>query len=187
MNSVEGAPVSNLSAVMCDPLRKSLEELCKNYAIDVVLEEPLLLKSMMFFGDYLAGIRVNGQGFHGAVTLAMERPLAKSFANQIFAGAAAKTDESMLCDLVGEVCNQLTGVIQRALGQMGCKMRVSAQENIPSSSNFEVAPMPEEWLFVPFRVQTGRGVLGFGCAGRIVVGKDPVQEDATKPRQITFF
>lgn len=187
MTSMKGSPLPTFSPTVRSLLIKSVKDTCAGFSIQIVDEAPVVRRSFGINGDYMAGIRVSGATFQGAVTLSMDKSLAKSFAEKFFANAPTKTDESMLCDLVGELCNQITGVIQRSLGQLGCKMKVSAQETSKSSSILESGANPEEWLMLPFKVGDGRGVLGFGFVGDLGIGNDDVQEDLSDARQITFF
>jgi CheY-specific phosphatase CheX len=187
MTSMKGTPVSTFNATIRNLMSKSVKDACAAFEINVVDEAPVVRKAMAINGDYLAGISVSGTKFSGAITLSMDKAAAKSFADKIFAGTPAKANEAMLCDLVGEVCNQMTGVVQRQLGQLGCKLQVSAQETAQSPSTLDMGPVPEEWLLIPFKVSQGRGVLGFGFVGDLGIGSDEVQEDLSDARNITFF
>lgn len=184
---MKGTPVSTFNATIRNLMTKSVKEACAAFEIKVLDESPVVRKAMAINGDYLAGIRVSGAKFNGAITLSMDKAAAKSFADKIFAGTPAKANETMLCDLVGEVCNQMTGVVQRQLGQLGCKLQVSAQETAQSPSTLDMGPVPEEWLLIPFKVNQGRGVLGFGFVGELGIGNEEVQEDLSDARNITFF
>lgn len=187
MTSMKGTPVSTFNATIRNLMSKSIKDACASFEITVVDEAPVVKKSMGINGDYLAGIRVSGKSFTGAVTLSMDKVAAKSFADKIFAGTQAKANDAMLCDLVGEVCNQMTGVIQRQLGQIGCKLQVTAQETAQSPSTLDMGASPEEWLLTPFKVNQGRAVLGFGFVGNLGIGGEEVQEDLSDARHITFF
>lgn len=187
MTSMKGAPLQRFSNTVRNLILKSVKEACAALGVEVTDEPLVVRKSMVINGDYLAGIRVSGSGFQGAVTLCMDKRLAKAFADKVFAGTAAKTDDSMLCDLVGEVCNQMTGVIQRGFGHLGCKMQVSAQETTQPHSLLDVGQSPEEWLMVPFMLDQGRGVLGFGFTGELGLAQDDGVEDLSDARSITFF
>lgn len=187
MTSMKGAPAPTFNATVNQLLVKSVKETCSGFGFEVAEGQPVVRKSMPMTGDYLAGIRVSGSSFQGIVTLSMTKSMARALADKVFAGAPAKTNDSMLCDLVGEVCNQMTGVIQRSLGQVGCKMKVSAQETAQSPSTLDVGLTPEEWLLIPFSHAEGSGVLGFGIVGDLGIGQDNVQDDLSDARNITFF
>lgn len=187
MTSMKGAPVSSFNPTIRNLLSASLKESCSALGVSVEDQAPTVRRSVFMDGDYISGIRVSGAKFHGNVTLSMDKTLAKTFADKIFANAPAKTDESMMCDLVGEVCNQITGQIQRSLGKLGCKMQVSAQQRVKSAPLLETGSAPEEWLLVPFKLNEGWGVLCFGFVGELGIGSEDTKEDLSDARNITFF
>ena len=184
---MKDGPISTFNQTIRNVLVNSINETCAAFGFSVTHEPQLIRKSISMNGDYLAGIRVSGANFQGAVTLSMDKRIAKSFADKIFAGTNAKSDDAMLCDLVGEVCNQITGVFQRTLAPLGCRLQVTAQETAQSPNTFEVAPNPEEWLLTPFVYADGRGVLAFGFVGELGLGSDDTAENLRDARNITFF
>jgi CheY-specific phosphatase CheX len=186
MTLMKSAPLPTFSNTVRNVIAASVKDACTALGIEVSHEAPVVRKSPILSGDYMAGIRVSGGSFQGTVTLCMDRKMGKAFAEKVFAGTSAKSDESMLCDLVGEVCNQVTGVIQRSFGQLGCKMLVSAQETGKSVSLLDAAQNPDEWLLIPFNFKDGRGVLGFGISGELKLAQDEL-EDLGDARSITFF
>lgn len=187
MTLMKGAPIPTFNSTVRNLLSASLREACAALGVNVEDQAPVVRRSVFMDGDYISGIRVSGSKFHGNVTLSMDKILAKVFADKIFANAPTKADESMLCDLVGEVCNQITGQIQRALGKHGCKMQVSAQQTSKPLPPMDAGSSPEEWLLIPFKMNEGWGVLCFGFVGELGIGSDEVQEDLSDARNITFF
>jgi CheY-specific phosphatase CheX len=186
MTLMKSAPLPTFSDTVRNVVLGSVKEACSALGIEVTQQAAVVRKTPILSGDFMAGIRVSGASFKGTVTLCMDKRMGKAFAEKIFAGSSAKTDESLLCDLVGEVCNQMTGVIQRSFGQLGCKMTVSAQETSKASSMLDAAQNPEEWLLLPFNFKEGSGVLGFGITGELRLAQDEVEELGDS-RTITFF
>lgn len=187
MTMMKAAPLPTFSNTICTALVNSIKDTSTQFGIAVRDEPQLIRKSMSINGDYLAGIRVEGHSFQGAVTLAMDKRIAKAYAEKVFAGTNAKGDEAMLCDLVGELCNQITGHFQRTLGTLGAKMKVAAQETAKSQASFEVGATPEEWLMIPFAYADGRGVLSFGFVGDLGLGSEDAVENLSDAKDITFF
>jgi CheY-specific phosphatase CheX len=187
MTLMKDGPLPTFGKSIRSVLVASIKETMKIYGIDIQEEAQIVKKNMMICGDYLAGIRVSGDSFQGAMTLAMDRMIAKGIAEKIFSGTNAKSDDAMLCDLVGEVCNQITGVFQRKLLVLGCRLQVSAQKTSQVPGSFETGAEPNEWLLTPFVFNSGRGVLSFGFEGSLHLSDEDVSEDLADARNITFF
>ncbi|MBM3382894.1 MAG: chemotaxis protein CheX [Betaproteobacteria bacterium] len=187
MTLMKDAPLPTFGKSIRSVLVGSIKEAMQLYGIDVQEEPQVVCKNMMICGDYLAGIRISGDSFQGAVTLAMDRNITKGIAEKIFAGTQAKSDDSMLCDIVGEVCNQITGVIQRKMGVLGCRIQVSAQMTAQTAQAFDSGAEPNEWLMTPFLLSSGRGVLSFGFEGSLSLSDEEAPEDLSDARNITFF
>lgn len=187
MTLMKDGPLPTFNKTIRSVLVKSIQETTGLYGISVQDEAQIVRKSISISGDYLAGIRVSGASFQGAVTLSMDKRIAKSFADKIFAGMPAKADDSMLCDLVGEVCNQITGSFQREMGALGCKLKVNAQETSQGQTSFDSGSHPDEWLMIPFVFENGRAVLAFGFVGELGLGLEETTEELSEAKNITFF
>lgn len=180
-------PLPTFNSTIRSALLNSIKETTQIYGISIKDDAYLVKRTMSMSGDYLAGIRLFGQSFQGAVILSVDKNMAKSFADKIFAGTNAKGDDAMLCDLIGEVCNQMTGNFQRILSSLGAKIKVSAQETAQNQSSFEIGAAPDEWLMIPFNYQSGRGMLSFGFVGELGIDSENAGEDLSDVQSITFF
>jgi CheY-specific phosphatase CheX len=187
MTSPKGAHRAAFSPLLRNLMVDSVQSACAALGLEVRVETPFERNAMVASGDYIAGIRVVGNSFQGSVTLLADKALAIACAEKIFAQSQAKIDDLMLCDLVGELCNQMTGVLQRTLGQKGCVVKVDAQKTSQSLSGLELGISPQEWLLVPFKFGVGGGFFCFGYVGDFAFGEDEVQENLTDARNITFF
>jgi CheY-specific phosphatase CheX len=187
MTLMKDGPLPTFGKSIRAVLVSSIKETMKLYGVDVHEEPQFVRKNMMICGDYLAGIRVTSDSFQGAVTLAMDRMIAKGIAEKVFSGTQAKGDDAMLCDMVGEVCNQITGVFQRKLAALGCRLQVSAQETSKTTDALNTGAEPSEWLMTPFVFNSGRGVLSFGMEGTLNLSDDDNMENLSDARNITFF
>jgi len=187
MTLMKDGPIPTFNKTIRSVLVKSIQETTCLYGIGVQDEAQIVRKSLSISGDYLAGIRVSGASFQGAVTLSMDKCIAKSFADNIFASMPAKADDSMLCDLVGEVCNQITRAFLREMGALGCKLKVNAQETSLGQTSFESGSNPDEWLMIPFVFENGRAVLAFGFVGELGLGSEDSTQALSDINNITFF
>ena len=122
-----------------------------------------------------------GNGYAGSIALSVNVRFIKTMAAHIFAGAEVELNQAVAADIVGEICNQILGIVKSKFGQMGLKMTLGLPEMVLGKEHTVIHKVNNPVLVMP--IDLGGGAE---CHMEFCMDKRELQgdEDAAEKDQV---